>query len=909
MRILKLRFANLNSLAGEWAIDFTQTPYTEEGLFAITGPTGVGKTTIMDAICLALYGQTPRLGRITKNANEIMTRHRAECFSEVVFETSSGRWRAHWSQHRSRKKADGELQAPRQEIVDDKNGRVLESSIQKTQIKIENITGLDFAQFTRAMMLAQGAFAAFLNADTGERASLLEKITGVAIYGEISKMVHERRREESDRLNAVEAELKSLPAGENSGEELRQQKSNLQNEALALEKLLAQYNTAAGWRETLIALEKTKADLAAKETALTASRRNFEPQAVKLQQARRALPLEAPHRQWRTAWQRKEEAARKLGVLKTQIPEIEKISAEAASATLAAEEKLRLAKTEEAAARPLIRQVRDLELQLAENEKQLKEQLGNYQRQMAAVEKQRANLSARTEDGLKDIENELENENKFLTDLNTEIETLRLERERNLAIKNLAEYRPHLVPGQPCGLCGSVHHPYADSALIPKEKINDEVWREKSAVRDQRQKNVLKLTGNVAALRQFLESEAGAAAERLKSAEEQLAAAEKTITNRRNDQNNMRQTRGELFGPRETGAEEKRLEKAMTEADNVYQASRGKQVEAEKELLRYKTRIEELTHNLTTLDKDEAGFLAAFTSALEQTGFADETAYRNAALPKDELAELEEEQRRLDESWAALLLRQKENSGNLENERQKNVTELPLATLQNLTNETKVKHSEIQRNIGALEQRLEEWRRNGERRRQLEKQRGAQKKECETWIRLHDLIGSHDGQKFRNYAQGLTFEAMTSQANRQLAGLSDRYRLIRDPGQPLELLVADDYQAGAKRSTRNLSGGESFLVSLALALGLSKMASRRVRVDSLFLDEGFGTLDEETLDLALDALARLQRDGKLIGVISHMAALKNRITTQIKVSSKGGPLSTISGPGVSLEKADIQVKK
>jgi len=127
--------------------------------------------------------------------------------------------------------------------------------------------------------------------------------------------------------------------------------------------------------------------------------------------------------------------------------------------------------------------------------------------------------------------------------------------------------------------------------------------------------------------------------------------------------------------------------------------------------------------------------------------------------------------------------------------------------------------------------------------------------------------------------------------------MTDRYLLIRDDGQPLELNVVDNYQAGEIRSTRNLSGGESFIVSLALALGLSRMASRNVRVDSLFLDEGFGTLDEEALETALSTLAGLHQEGKLIGVISHVGALKERIPTRIEVVPVAGGRSAIRGPG------------
>ena len=156
----------------------------------------------------------------------------------------------------------------------------------------------------------------------------------------------------------------------------------------------------------------------------------------------------------------------------------------------------------------------------------------------------------------------------------------------------------------------------------------------------------------------------------------------------------------------------------------------------------------------------------------------------------------------------------------------------------------------------------------------------AQERECGRWARLHELIGSADGTKFRNFAQGLTFEMMIGHANRQLRKMSDRYLLVLDETEPLELDVVDNYQAGATRSTKNLSGGESFIVSLALALGLSHMSSRNVRVDSLFLDEGFGTLDDEALDMALETLAGLRQDGKLIGVISHVLALKERIATR-----------------------------
>ena len=172
-----------------------------------------------------------------------------------------------------------------------------------------------------------------------------------------------------------------------------------------------------------------------------------------------------------------------------------------------------------------------------------------------------------------------------------------------------------------------------------------------------------------------------------------------------------------------------------------------------------------------------------------------------------------------------------------------------------------------------------------------------QQQETRRWQDLHALIGAADGKKYRNYAQSLTFASVIAHANRQLAQLSDRYLLTADPARPLEANIIDNYQGGEIRSAKNLSGGESFIVSLALALGLAQMSGETMQVDSLFLDEGFGTLDEETLDSALETLAQLRTHGKHIGIISHVAALTERIATRITVTPQPGGTSTLSGPG------------
>jgi len=306
----------------------------------------------------------------------------------------------------------------------------------------------------------------------------------------------------------------------------------------------------------------------------------------------------------------------------------------------------------------------------------------------------------------------------------------------------------------------------------------------------------------------------------------------------------------------------------------------------------------ESNHSLAKLSGEISELAENVRVGLATHGFKDQQSYIEARMSSDQRQLLEQKMLNLKEREQQLQTRLSDAKTRFKVESDKNLSDL---ALDDLAAQIKLVSSEYESSsttFGALQQRLTDHKNAVNSLQGKLQERAIQETECQRWTKLHNLIGSSDGKKFRNFAQGLTFEVMVRHANEQLSKMTDRYQLTRDNEQPLDLSVIDQYQAGEIRSTKNLSGGESFIISLSLALGLSKMASKNVQVDSLFLDEGFGTLDEEALETAIDTLASMNQEGKIIGIISHIAALKDRITTQIKLERAQNGSATISGPGI-----------
>lgn len=294
MKICKLRLKNLNSLKGEWEIDFTKAPFDDAGVFAIVGPTGAGKSTLLDAICLALYHETPRM-KVSPSQNELMTRHTAECLAEVEFEIKGKGYRAFWGQRRARGSSEGKLQPMTCELCE-RDGTIITSKINEKIDKIAEITGLDFSRFTKSMLLAQGGFSAFLNASANDRAELLEELTGTEVYGQVSKWVFEKHKAERAKitqLEAVNAQRQLLSDDELQA--LVEQEKEYEQQDKTLVKNLKQHQQSLEWRQTEAKLTQQLVLTKQQSADAIASLESFKPKLALLSKAEAANGLQAQY--------------------------------------------------------------------------------------------------------------------------------------------------------------------------------------------------------------------------------------------------------------------------------------------------------------------------------------------------------------------------------------------------------------------------------------------------------------------------------------------------------------------------------------------------------------------------------------------------------------------------------------
>lgn len=1021
MKILAIRGKNLASLEGVFEVDFTSEPLASAGIFAITGSTGSGKSTLLDALCLALFDDTPRTNRAAENisildvrdktinqkdSRNLLRRGTSEGYAEVDFVSLGGEsFRSRWSVRRSRDKVDGSLQATDFRLTNLSTG--LEVPGRKTELlsRVVELIGLTFDQFTRAVLLAQGDFATFLKAKQNEKAELLEKLTGTDIYSRISASIYEKSKAADQDLNALKERIQDVELlSEDDLKSLTEEKQSILGGLDSLKKDMALLTAKRQWLQDGRVLKKSVQEA---EQVLAYCREVLErakPREAYLARIDGVQEVREVFFEWKSVQRQMEEQKKTLSGQVAERAANERLFQKAQEKVTLCEGERKRVVDEYALVEPQLKQARAWDVRLSGAEKNVQEAQTVCQEALVSKNKvaqsvatheralERARLSlgvlnqwfgekapykelvsrvdlivnllddaaisrkqaANHDQTIKKSLQLLDSEGKQLAQFQTEAERL-----DGLLPAEVAVLRAKLEEGSPCPVCGSLHHSVdqASGESLAEAELN----REKKAVQEKikvltetienRKKEHIRLQAVIESyavqaqeaedkLKVYLAilpgwhlsfEQGGLQAElkqistmwnqfqaELSNVQEQIA---KEGTALELEQKSLL-TAGSFL----TASEQK--VKRCTDEWEVLMKERGLILsgrsadEVEKEFSAKMNKEDGLLAQLVK-EKGEAaarrdhaaGVISQMEGALTRFSGHGQDLQRSVGLWLDsrrgEMSlELLSELLAKDSQWvsaerAALgTLRQEEVSARV------TLEERGRALAAHAEQEVRASEEETDEVLGGLiserssllEQKttrsteievlLNQHERGLKKLKVFEKELVEKTGIAENWKKLNDLFGSADGAKFKVLAQGYTLEVLLGYANRHLQELSPRYVLQRVPD-TLALQVVDMDMLGEVRAVHSLSGGESFLISLALALGLSSLSSHRMNVESLFIDEGFGSLDMDTLRVAMDALERLQMQGRKIGVISHVAEMTERIATQVKVVRCGSGTSRV----------------
>lgn len=922
MKLQKLTIHNIASIE-DAVIDFEAEPLASSEVFLITGKTGSGKSTILDAICLALFADTPRLDGTqmqgnTKDADQrvglddprqLMRRNTGEAFVTLTFVGSNGvHYEATWKVWRAGNKSTGNLQSKAWNLKNLDTDQKYEKDLE-IRAEIKAAIGLDFNQFCRTTMLAQGEFTKFLNSKDVEKAAILEKITGMDIYTRIGRKIYEITTQKETLWKEATQQVEGVHT-------LSDEEIAAKNEEMAA--LTAQHQTikdAAEADKVKLQWIQTDAELAKAITAATTDYQQAQA-AVESEDFKAkekwvndwTLTIDA--RNWLKTIQQAEQTAKqqkgKIDEVNTSFVTIFGPGSNAESAKMYLETEDAKIKEEENAIEQLgLPNLRGELLKATNAFRDIQEAqtnltlLENEKKRAEATKTKLTNMLAEIGENQKKLEQLIPQIKEAEQKRNTCKELF--EQQKDTIDKFAQTMRQKLHLGDICPVCGQTIEaelPHEDALA---KLVNDLSLQYKTAEQDYENKRNegVSLHNLIQTMKRNhqRDSEAYESDKSVENAAHKLAMSCDNCGIAQVD-DSVSDTLSHLLTEKQT--EIARLNRSIHEGDQRTHDAKTKKDELEKkrrqvanlhdQIVAANIRMEEATKTIA----DNRRFLDAFLAEHDAISESYLTQLNSCSAQMLSMITSQlNESRNICVSKKTLMenaIKKQEEHRSVKPELQEEETSETLATR---IREQETAMGVVAEKKGAIMQELTTDADNKNRLCHLIEEEKKRLTDYQKWMRINQLVGDATGNTFRKIAQSYVLSSLIHSANSYMKTLTDRYTLKVAPGS-FVITLEDAYQGYVSRAASTISGGESFLVSLSLALALSDIG-QQLAVDTLFIDEGFGTLSGEPLQNAINTLRSLHsRSGRHVGIISHVEELRdtNRIPVQILVEQDGNSSSS-----------------
>lgn len=946
MKLRKLTIHNLASIE-DAVIDFANGPLSESSIFLICGETGSGKSTLLDAICLALYKDTPRMRRTnresyqdqaitsldnvqTNDCRQLVRRNAKEAWVELeLADNDEQLYTARWSVDRARtgnlKKAEWSLHNHQSDETLHKDAEI--------EAEIHRIIGLDFEQFCRTTLLAQGEFTRFLQSNAHEKADILERLTNTDIYSQIGIRIFESWKQHK---SAYEMQKLKLDAIRLLTEEEKKtyQDSIVQKEAgiQALGVQIEQLHHKLQWltSEQLLNQKISEAQQAFEQAQSILKSDAFKEAEKLLFEWNLSTEARPCYREGQRLQQQIDSEEQEIKALQDKIRQLHPSHPADASQVLPLlqkEEKsiqaicLEMKQILEREQQESVLQEQNLKALAIENQELRKEKIQQEIELFRALQskqslwEEKKKTQQETEEEISSLQTHILELNKQTEQWQTELKQATQSRQiqeqvvgkLKEATENWAkEARHKLKLGDSCPVCGHIIDQILSdesfhSKLEGPEKELDQLKKTEEDIRNRFNQSVAEEKTYAQTLHQTrlkkeeitrscnrLKQELDESCQNLQLPHIDAAELETRIHQHKEEIETINQT---LKAGKELTNQLSAIQKKIQQTQQEWSKHHDKLHACQLRMGTYQTLNEQRT-NLEKHQKDTSNELDILQQKLkaflmQHPELSPERLYKLASYPEEKVENMRQRMQQTRED----IVKKETTLQNLQKEKEAHQVQKPAfdaeETLQKLTEKQSQLESQnnlYHQEIGQIRQTLVA---NQQALQQQEKELLQQQELYQVyqkWTRLKELFGSADGKTFRAIAQSFILKELLQNTNYYLKHFTDRYQL-EGQGISLTILLRDYYEGGVTRPVSTLSGGESFLISLALALGLSSLNQQQLSVDTLFIDEGFGTLSSDYLNTVMDTLEKLhQLGGKRVGIISHVEGLRERIRTQIQVN-------------------------